>query len=212
MQSPVPLRDYSDSYEAEKDAELLEAHGIACLVKHEYETFNPAFTLKASLNAVHLLVDPASHGDAARVLDLRRTRAPSMESVLATWSDEELMAVAARPDEWHAGTVAAAEILLDRRGVRLTDETGAENARRRATVTRSGQHGDPVWLTVGLLLAVAGGLGGILMGLGYRLLTQTDADGTTFPVYDRRTRGIGNWMVGLGTVSAVVWFWSAIFV
>jgi len=118
LQHLTPLFDYSDDLQAEQDAESIEAHGIPCIVRHEHETFNPAFTLKASLNAVHLLVPEEAVDEARDVLATNAGRSidSSLETVLAGWPDSELIEIAARPDEWHPATVGAAERGLDGAG------------------------------------------------------------------------------------------------
>jgi hypothetical protein len=207
LQRLAPLYDYSDDIQAERDAETLEAHGIPCVVRHEHETFNPAFTLRASLNAVHLLVPEDAVDEARGVLGASAEAGidPSLETMLAGWPDTELIDVAARPDEWHPATVAAAERVLERRGVLFTRETRDENDHRRVAQVRRPVRGDPGWLAIGFALALAGGLGGILMGLGYLRLTERDPHGEPYPVYDPPTRRMGRWMMLVGLVSAAVW-------
>lgn len=207
LQHLAPLFDYSDDIQAERDAESLEAHGIPCVLRHEHETFNPAFTLKTSLNAVHLLVPEEAVAEAREVLadnatpDIDR----SLETVLAGWTDAELLEVAARPDEWHPATVAAAERLLERRGVVFTWGTRDENDLRRVAEIRRPVRGDPGWMAIGFALALAGGVGGVLMGLGYLRLTDRDPHGQPFAVYDPATQRRGWWMTVIGTVSALGW-------
>jgi hypothetical protein len=176
-------------------------------VRHDFETFNPAFTLKASLNAVHLLVPEEALVEARQVLapDAASAVDPSLETVLATWPDGDLIEVAARPDEWHPATVAAAERALERRGVLFTWDTRRENDERRVATVRRPVRGDRAWMALGFFLALAGGLGGILMGTGYLRLTERDPHGETYPVYDPRTRRLGWWMLAIGVVSALGW-------
>lgn len=208
----VPLFDYSDDLQAELDAETLEAHGIPCLVRHEYETFNPAFTLKASLNAVHLLVDPTVADDARRILRPQGDDEPglSLEALLATWSDADLLEVARRPDEWHDATVETAVHVLARRGVTFSASAWGENDARRVAELHRARSGDRWWMAVGFVLALAG-LGGILMGLGYRFLTEIDPHGARYPVYDRRTRQRGSLMLLIGVLSATLQVWFGVF-
>jgi hypothetical protein len=207
LQHLTTLFDYSDDLQAEQDAESLEAHGVPCIVRPEYETFNPAFTLRASLNSVHLLVPDEAVGEARDVLapNAGHSIDPSLETVLAGWSDGELIEIAARPDEWHPATVGAAERVLARRGVLLTLETRAENDARRVAEVRRPVRGDRGWLAIGFLLTFAGGLGGVLMGLGYARLTGRDPRGEPYPVYDHHTRRLGRWMSGIGMVSTLAW-------
>lgn len=211
--SLVLLCDYTDDLEAGRDAHRLEASGIPCVVKHEHETFNPAFTLKSSFAAVHLLVPEEAVSQARTLLGLDQPEGndDAVASFIADLSDEELLDVVARPDEWNAETVRAAEDLLQKRGRSPTESQKEALRAEWVRQERTSKRGDPVWMIVAALAVLGGGWAGFLIGLGYRHLKLRDATGARYYVYDQRTRWWGGIFMLAGAISALCWLAAGVF-
>lgn len=205
----VKVFDYSDKFEAARAGEILEQHGIPCIIQHEHETFNPAFTLKSSFNSIHLLVACTMAQRAREILgsnDSSHDQEPATEAFLADFSDEELLEVVAKSDEWNEETVRTAERMLRKRGIEITDVEKVEMEYRRIIEIRKPQTGDPVWMAIAFLSILAGGIFGILIGMGYRYLKDRDPNGRRFYIYDDHTRWWGGLFMIAGIVSFVLWF------
>ena len=209
----VLLCDYTDDLEAGRDADRLEASGIPCVVEHEHETFNPAFTLKSSFGAIHLLVSEEAVSQARTLLSLDDIGGDddAVACFIADLSDEELVDIVTRSDEWNAETVRAADGLLQKRG-RSPVESEKEALRAEwIREKRTPQRGDPVWMVVAALTALGGGWVGFLIGLGYRHLKLRDATGAQYYVYDHATRWWGGVFMFVGAISALSWLALAVF-
>ena len=205
----VRVCDYSDAIEAARAVEILEQHGIPHIVQHEHETFNPAFTLKSSFNAIHLLVPGTMAQRAAEIPGIHGSShdpEPTTEAFLADFSDEELREVVAKSDEWNEETVRTAERMLRNRGIEIAEVEKAEMEYRRIIEIRKARAGDPVWMSLAFLGILTVGIPGILIGMGYRYLKGRDPEGRQYYIYNDHTRWWGGFIMIFGMVSLVLWF------
>ncbi len=198
----VTLSDYTDPIEAGDAAATLDQHGIVCVIEREHETLNPAFTLKTSFGAIHLKVRGSEVSRAAEILQPEHAGQPASETddLIADFTNQELLDVMAKPDEWDPETVRAADRLLWHRGVVVTDRERAELWERRLQEIRAPRPGDVRWIIVGFGLAFAGGIAGIFIGMGYRFLKARDPLGDAYYIYDEVTKGWGMLMMIVGIV------------
>ena len=205
----VKVCDYSDEIEAARAGEILEEHGIPCIIQHEHETFNPAFTLKSSFNSIHLLVASTMAQRAREILGNSGSShdpEPTTEALLADFSHKELREVVTKSDEWNEETVQTAERMLRERGIEITDVEKAEMEYQRINEIRKPRTGDPVWMTFAFLSILAGGIPGILIGMGYRYLKDRDPEGRRYYIYDDHTRWWGGLIMIAGIASLVLGF------
>ncbi len=207
-ESLVLLCFYSDDVEAARSADMLERHGIACVVQHEHETFNPTFTLSSSFNAIQLLVPAAAESRAREILGLTTMPGSNADTAayLADLSESELLEITVRPDEWNEETVRVAEELLRGRNVNMTAPDKRLLHEQRLHDIRTPKRGHPAWMTLAFISILTGGIPGILIGMGYRYLRDRDPDGNAYYIYHERTRFWGGLVMVLGIMSLLAWF------
>ncbi|QDA59553.1 hypothetical protein [Hymenobacter jejuensis] len=125
---------------------------------------------------------------------------PPADYYLYTFTDQELLDILARPDEWSPNDYVWARRLLRTRGRGVpARETEIMRAHRTQQLARphdaSSKH-----LALGYALALLGGVIGIGIGWGLRASTVLLPDGRRVPQYSHESRRHGLFIMILGSV------------
>lgn len=148
---------------------------------------------------------------------------------LSEYSDEELMDVLSKPDEWNFDTTIIARHLLQSRGVEITEQQIKGLQEKRLREIRKPRKGNKGWLVALLLLSTfgcflflwwfVGYLANLAICLGmsyyYWMDVTTDPNGGKFYTFDPQTRNWGKAFFMLTVVSNLIFlaiffgkFWS----
>lgn len=152
--------------------------------------------------AVHL--DKADFGRVQNLL-LRKAVVETLtdaepDHYLFGFSTEELIEIVRKPDEWSAFDVILTRQILHQRGVSVSDEQMQGLVQERFQALATHEKPASFWLGVGFVLALAGGLGGVLIGLNYFNDKKRLPNGQQVPTYDEATRRKGRLMLTIGGV------------
>lgn len=108
-------------------------------------------------------------------------------TLLNEFSDEELLDVIKKPDEWAVEDIVMAQTLLDKRGKHVSDEVVDAYRQKRLEEVRQPKFGGYGTIIIGYIFAFLGGIIGIFLAaslLGKKQLFN----GEKVVMYDRKTR------------------------
>jgi hypothetical protein len=114
---------------------------------------------------------------------------------LFAFSDEELMDVVRKYDEWNSFDVTLARKLLNERGVAI-DEAGIKA--KRLQELQVPEETDTFWIIVGYVSALCGGILGILIGWYLATSKKTLPNGQRIYNYSESNRRHGNRVIFIG--------------
>jgi len=124
---------------------------------------------------------------------------------LLSFSNEELIDVIEKIDEWNKFDVELALKLLNERGNEITTEQINELRKQRIIELSKPEEGQNIYIIIGYISALLGGLLGVF--IGWHLLTykKTLPNGNRIYAYSEKDRKHGNRILILGAVFIVVW-------
>lgn len=214
----VTAHSFSDPEEAEIAAEVLKANEISFYIEEDKLSFDASFSYKTDPYSVHLkvkeeqlekalgLLDNAARKDGAETTDV------TLASLFESYTNDELMEVIAHRDEWKEEEVQLAVTVLEKRGITLSESEKERMWRQRIAEIRKPQKGSTGWIIFGFVLALMGGLFGIMLGFAYCTLKGKDPEGNSYFIYDDGTRTLGLLMTLLGilVIAALTYYgWNA---
>ena len=124
---------------------------------------------------------------------------------LFSFSDEELIDLIEKSDEWNKFDVELSRKLLKERGNEITDERINEIKKQRIVELSKPEEGQNIYILIGYICAFLGGLLGIF--IGWHLLTykKTLPNGNRIYAYSENDRKQGNRILILGGIFIVIW-------
>jgi hypothetical protein len=207
----VTFRKYIDKEPAVALVEFLRENGISFELEEDIGTaLGNTFTgddtaariFRVKIQAQDFsLVDRLLHTGASNAM-----AQVDQDHYLFGFTDDELRAVLAAPDEWSELDYKLARDILQDRGHEVGYDTLERLRQDRLGALAQPDMKNSVWIVSGYVLAVLGGVGG--MGIGFHLVThkKTLPDGKQVYAYSRRDHAHGWRMILL----SLMWFVGAI--
>lgn len=129
------------------------------------------------------------------------------EHYFNNFTNEELIEVLQRKDEWSQFDVDLAKQMLTKRGVNLSeDELQKLNKKREVELS---QHDKPDgwYIPAGYIFCILSGWFGFAIGLSLVFATKEIPDGSKIKKFDPRSRSHGKIMLLAGVLSGIGWIW-----
>ncbi|UYZ65050.1 hypothetical protein [Hymenobacter weizhouensis] len=204
----LAYQTFPDPAVAQPLRELLDQHQIPHEARWERPDFDVTFAHNPTSRRFLVLVRPDDF-EKARALEEEASRqltaAAPPDHYLRTFTDNELLDVLARPDEWSAFDVALGQELLHQRGHDVSDGVLALLHQQRLRELARPEPRQRVWVSIGYVLALLGGVLGILIGWHLSSHHKTLPDGRRVPSFAEEDRRHGRRMLGLGIGCGLLW-------
>lgn len=199
----ITFKKFNDIALANALTTLLDEHGIEYELEESQQSFNPAFVYNEQSKeyAVKIKADYFT-----RVTELlNKSEAADINGVekdyyLFDFTDEELMEILAKGDEWSSFDYQLARKLLTERGVEVNDKTIADLKNKRLEELKAPEPSQSSWIVVGYIFALAGGLLGIFIGWYLATGKKTLPDGNRVYQYNDNDRKQGKRIFYLSVV------------
>lgn len=197
---------FPDREQAAPILRILDENGIPYAFEENRMGFDPSFANNVMYQAWVLKLPPDRFEELRKDLE----DAYGQEDVqlppdhyLREFSVEELLEVIAKADEWSEFDVVVARQMLDERGAGLNDaQVEAMRAQRRAALALPSP-ADGSMIAAAYLLALLGGVLGVVLGWILMNSTKTTAFGDNVAHYDAAAQAHGKRALGLGVVVAI---------
>ena len=191
--SLLTFMTFHDPGMATQMADRLLAAGLFCQVRDDRNRFDVSFAFNQIEPAVTLELYGRDFRKAERIQEtFYEHRLESVESdyYLFSFTDEELLDIIAKPDEWGQLDYALAQKILADRDHPLDQATLEKMKSDRTKVLAQPEPTSRVWIFLGYVLAFAGGILGFITGAILATQKKTLPDGSRTFVYasgDRRS-------------------------
>jgi len=156
----ITYQKFNDVALANALAEQLEQQGIEYNVEEESLTFNPSFALNDELSKEYAVKIKAEDFEKVNQL-LKENEDINIDDVekdyyLFGFTDDELMEVIAKADEWSPFDVVLARKILEKRGKNISDETISTINKQRVEELKAPEPPQTTWVVIGYIIALSG--------------------------------------------------------
>ncbi|MBP1225518.1 hypothetical protein [Flavobacterium sp. 1355] len=205
----ITFQKFNDQYSAKQFGKLLSDQNIKYVLEDNSLSFDPTFAnnnfgteycikiKNDDFEKVNILLEEKSEIEISEI---------DKDYYLLSFSDEELIDVIAKSDEWNKFDVSLAKKLLRERGQEITPLKIEEIKKQRITELSKPEKSQSGYIILGYITALLGGLLGVFVG--WHLLTYKKVlpDGNRVYVYSENDRKQGNRILVLGLVFFIFWF------
>lgn len=211
----ITYQKFDDPALADALAETLRENKIEYLIEEESSGFDPSLSMSRA--TVDYAVKVRSK-DFERIntllLEQEEKNAEEIDKdyYLFTFTDDELMEVVTKADEWSKFDVVLARKILAERGKNISDEEIAQIEEKRIEELKKPEESQSSWIIVGYLAAFLGGVLGIFIGWHLANGKKTLPDGERVYFYSERDRNHGKNIFYLSVIfffaAIVIRFWA----
>jgi hypothetical protein len=205
MDEFITFQSFYTREEAKPIAELLEKHGIKTEVK-KAKVLDTIITGDDQDRKVYLNIRSIDFNLANKILEEEiELNLPSIgdDYYLYSFSDEDLVDIVYKPDEWSKQDFLLAKKILNQRGISFDDRDIFEMKHKRIIDLAKPERADAGWITLGYILSLAPVVG-LLFGLAYLKARKILPDGTRVAVYDEVTKNHGRNIVIISIIMMVI--------
>lgn len=203
----LTFRRFNDREEANAFSDELIGQGFHAVYERDAPIQDPL--LVGNGMTWHLVRLPREEFESAERVLLERAGEEHVdipaEHYLHEFSDQELLEVVVKPDEWSADDVVMSRILLRQRG-RLVSTEAVELLRTVRTQKLQEKEPSPrIFIVVGYVFAFLGGVVGLMIGWHINTSKTTLPNGERVPVYEAKDRKHGARIFMFGAIATLFW-------
>lgn len=200
----ITYQKFNDPALADELSEQLKTHNINNVVISEAHTFNPSFAFDDETSifyAVKISADDFEKANEFLIADESEDVSKiGSDYYLFAFTDDELLDVIAKADEWSSFDVVLSRKILAERGKVLSDETVTSLGKKRLEELRAPDTSQSGWIIIGYVVAFLGGLLGIFIGWHLMTYKKTLPDGERIYEYTDADRKSGKRIFYIGIV------------
>jgi hypothetical protein len=201
---------FNDIALANELAGQLDEHGIKYYLEEGPQVFNPSFALNNALKEYEVKIKAADFEKVNQLLrddESKNTNNVDKDYYLFAFSNEELIDVITKADEWNAFDVVLARKILAERGKPFDDKAITAIKEKRIEDLKKPEPSQSGWIVVGYVFAVLGGFLGFFIGWYLFTYKKTLPDGERVYGYiesDRRQGKIIFYLSFIGLIVAII--------
>jgi len=200
----ITYQKFDDIALANGLAGQLEKHHIKYFVEEESRTFDPSFAFNNTMSTDWAVKIKSEDFEKVNEL-LKESESEDITEIgndyyLYSFTDNELMEVITKADEWNPFDIVLARKILAERGKNLTDEAIAGINEKRIEDLKVPDPPQTYWIVVGYVCAFLGGLLGIFIGWYLMTFKKTLPNGERVYEYLESDRKHGRRIFYIGVV------------
>jgi hypothetical protein len=189
---------------------VLDEHGIEYTIEESGASFDPAFRRNELSTEYSVKIKAEDFELVDQLLkdnEIENIKNADKDHYLYGFTDEELMDILAKADEWSAFDYQLARKILTERGVAINEKMLADLKNDRIEELKAPEPSQKTWIIVGYLFALAGGILGIFIGWHLATYKKTLPDGEKVYGYNENDRQQGKWIfyiaIGVFVISII---------
>jgi hypothetical protein len=124
---------------------------------------------------------------------------------LLEFSNEELLDVIEKSDEWNKFDVELSKKLLNDRGIEIGEKELNEIKKKRITELSKPEKSQEIYVVLGYILAFFSGFIGLFIGWHLMTFKKTLPNGDRIYSYSKLDRNHGNRILIIGIISIIIW-------
>lgn len=204
----ITFEKFNDQNSAKELGNLFSEQNVEYLLVDNSLSFDPTFANNGFGKEYCIKIKKSDFEKANKiVLDKAEKEIEEIDSdyYLLSFSDDELIDVVSKSDEWNKFDVSLAIKLLKERGKEITPEKIEEIKKQRIQELSKPEENQKGYIILGYILAFLGGILGFF--IGWHLLTykKTLPNGNRVYAYSKNDRKEGNRILMIGGVFFVFW-------
>lgn len=125
---------------------------------------------------------------------------------LFSYSNDELIDILVKRDEWNEIDYVLSRKILKERGVQIDDEEIKEKYNSYISALSEPKGGQGIWIFLGYLSAIVGGFFGLLIGYMIWQAKTVLPNGSKVPAYNHSTRFHGQIIFFMSCITVVIFF------
>ncbi|RKR81589.1 hypothetical protein BDD43_1738 [Mucilaginibacter gracilis] len=206
----LTFRRFNEPALAKRLTALLDEKGFAYEVEDNSLVFNPSFVANDELAKEYCIKLRKQDFDTVNEL-LVAEEEQNIDNVepdyyLFAFADNELRDIIINQDEWSAFDFALARKILNDRGIAINAPEIELIRQQRLTVLRKPEKTETLWIVIGYMCVLLGGVLGICIGWILWKFKKTLPNGERVYSYTATDRAHGKWIFILGWVTFVLGF------
>jgi hypothetical protein len=203
----ITYQKFNDVALANELAELLEEHNIPYLIEEDTSGFDPSMVMS---NAQVDYAVKIQQKDFNQVNELQKKyEEKNIEGIdkdyyLFSFTDDELLEVVTKADEWSTFDVVLARKILTDRGKNISDADLAKINQQRIEELKVPETGQTTWIILGYIFALVGGVLGLFIGWHLKSHKKTLPDGEKVYAYTEADRWHGKIIFYIAVVGTII--------
>jgi hypothetical protein len=199
----ITFQRFNDQYSAKQFGKLLSDQNIKYVLEDNSLSFDPTFANNNFGTEYCIKIQNEDFEKVNAILEAKsdiEINEIDKDYYLLSFSDEELIDVISKSDEWNKFDVSLAKKLLRDRGQEITPLKIEEIKKQRIAELAKPEKSQSGYIILGYITALLGGLLGVFVG--WHLLTYKKVlpDGNRVYVYSENDRKQGNRILILGLI------------
>jgi len=190
----LTFKSFNDIVLANALTELLDQHDIPYNMEESSVAFNPAFVNNELSKEYAVKIKGKDFTRVNELLNDNETNDINQvekDYYLFDFTDEELLDILAKADEWSSFDFQLARKVLTGRGVEINDKTLADLKRSRIEELKAPEPAQTSWVIIGYIFAFGGGIIGLFVGWHLSSYKKTLPDGERVYGYNENDRKQG---------------------
>lgn len=204
----ITFEKFNDQNSVKELGDLLAEQNIEFVLQDNSLSFDPTFANNGFGTEYCIKLKKSDFEKANKILaDKSENEINEIDEdyYLLRFTDDELIEVITKSDEWNKFDISLAKKLLKDKGKEITPEKIEEIKRQRIIELSKPEEGQKGYIILGYITAFLGGLLGIF--IGWHLLTykKTLSDGNRIYAYSENDRKQGNRILTIGYIFLAFW-------
>lgn len=204
----ITFEKFNDQNSAREVGDLFAEQNIEFVLEDNSLSFDPTFANNGFGKEYCIKLKKSDFEKANKVLaDISENEINEIDNdyYLLSFTDDELIEVITKSDEWNKFDISLAKKLLKDKGKEITPEKIEEIKRQRIIELSKPEEGQKGYIILGYITAFLGGLLGIF--IGWHLLTykKTLPNGNRIFAYSENDRKQGNRILTIGYIFLAFW-------
>lgn len=190
----ITFKTFNDVVLANELTDLLQQHNIEYDVEEQELSFNPTFVNSELSKEYAVKINSEDFNRVNQLLndnEIDNINRVDKDYYLFDFTDNELIDVLAKADEWSPFDYQLARKILTERCVTLNEQILSNLNNKRIEELRIPEPAQNVWILVGYVFAIAGGLLGLFIGWHLSSYKKTLPDGKQVYGYNENDRKHG---------------------